>query len=74
MSEYRCYFVTSADHFADVQEVIADTDAEAVEVARALVASKPLCAVEIWEGSRLVRRNIWPCAPSRRAESSLKTN
>jgi hypothetical protein len=73
LSDYRCYFVTSANHFVDVQEVVADTDAEAVDLARALVASQPLCTVEIWQDSRLVRKNIWPSAPSRGAESPLNT-
>jgi hypothetical protein len=60
MGIYRYYFLTPADHIASVQEVEAQTDAEAVEEARALVAQHPSCTVEVWERSRLVRRHIWP--------------
>jgi hypothetical protein len=69
LSDYRCYFVNPGDHIVDVQEIVAGTEAEAVEQVRALVASRPSCTAEIWQDSRLVRKNIWPCAPSRRAAS-----
>jgi hypothetical protein len=68
MSLYRCYFVTSADHISDVQEVMADCDADAIEFARVIVASQPLCTAEVWQSSRLVRKNIWPSAPCRGAD------
>lgn len=66
--EYRCYFVNSADHIVGVQDVVAGTEAEAVEQVRALVASRPRCTAEIWQDSRLVRKNIWPSGalPGRR--------
>ena len=66
--------VLSAKNLRSAEVQASFTDAEAVEVARALVAAKPLCTVEIWQDSRLVRKNIWPSAPCRRPESPLKTN
>lgn len=64
MSVYRCYFMSSMNHISGFEEVEAGDDAEAVRQARQLVAGRPLCTAELWEQSRLVRRNIWP-SPSR---------
>ena len=69
MSLYRSYFVTSVNHISDVREIVADNDAEAVAQARAAVARRPLCTAEVWQNSRLVRKNIWPSAPSRVEET-----
>ena len=63
MSVYRCLFMGSMSHVSGVQEVEAGNDAEAIRQARLLVAARPLCTAELWEQSRLVRRNIWPSPP-----------
>jgi hypothetical protein len=64
MRDYRCYFINSEDRIVGAQDVEARTDTEAVARARDLVACPPRCTMEIWEGSRLVRKNIWPSAPA----------
>jgi hypothetical protein len=63
VSLYRCYFMGSMSHISDVQDVEAGDDDEAIRLARHLVAGRPLCTAEIWQHSRLVRRNIWPSPP-----------
>ena len=65
MSGYLCYLVNLGDRIVDIQNIVAGTEAEAIEKVRALVASRPSCTAEIWQDSRLVRKNIWPSAPSR---------
>lgn len=65
LSGYLCYLVNPGDRIVDIQDIVAGTEAEAVEQVRALVASRPRCTAEIWRDSRLVRKNIWPSAPSR---------
>jgi hypothetical protein len=74
MALYRCYFITGTDHVAGVQEVEADTDAEAVEQARVLVASQPLCTAELWLRSSLVRRDLRPHALTRTATTALSAH
>ncbi len=64
MRDYRCYFVNSEDRIVGVQEIEACTDAEAIARACDLVACPPRCTMEIWRGSSLVCRNIWPSAPA----------
>ena len=64
MSNYRCYFVNSADHIVGVEDIVARTDVEAVKRARALMTCPVGCTVEVWEDSRLVQKNIWPNAPA----------
>jgi hypothetical protein len=66
MSGYLCYLVNPGNRIVDIQDIIAGTEAEAVEKVRTLVASRPRCTAEIWQDSRLVRKNIWPSAPSRK--------
>jgi hypothetical protein len=63
---YRCYFITVSDHVADVLELEAESDAEAVEQARAAVTRQPGRTAELWQLSRLVSRHIWPNAPGHR--------
>jgi hypothetical protein len=65
MSGYLCYLVNPGNRIVDIQDIVAGTEAEAVEKVRTLVASRPRCTAEIWQDSRLVRKNIWPSAPSR---------
>ena len=65
MSGYLCYLVNLGDRIVDKQNIVAGTEAEAIEKVRALVATRPSCTAEIWQDSRLVRKNIWPSAPSR---------
>lgn len=66
MSGYLCYLVNPGNRIVDIQDIIASTEAEAVEMVRMLVASRPRCTAEIWQDSRLVRKNIWPSPPSRK--------
>jgi hypothetical protein len=72
MRDYRCYFVNSADHIAGAEEIQADTDAEAIEQARARVAGQPRCTAEIWQDSRLVLKNIQPNGACRDTTSALR--
>jgi hypothetical protein len=60
MTLYRCFFLTSRNHIADRQEIEAAADAEAVRLARALVAQRLYCAAEVWERSRLVASHVFP--------------
>ena len=66
LSGYLCYLVNPGDRIVDIQNIVAGTEAEAVEKVRVLVASRPRCTAEIWQDSRLVRKNIWPSAPNRK--------
>jgi len=65
MSDYLCYLLNPGDRIVDIQDIVAGTEAEAVEKVRAIVASRPTCTAEIWQDSRLIRKNIWPYAPRR---------
>ena len=71
MALYRCYFVTSTDHIAGAQEVEADSDVDAIEQARTLVATQPQCTGELWLRNSLVRRYIRPRAPCGSAPNEL---
>jgi hypothetical protein len=63
MAEYRCYFVTTCDHISGILEFEVETDAEAIERSRGAVARHPGRTAELWQSSRLVRRNLLPSAP-----------
>jgi hypothetical protein len=55
MALYRCYLITVSDHIAEILETEAETDAEAMERARAAVAGQPGRTAELWQLSRLER-------------------
>jgi len=56
MPAYRCYFLDSDDRIRGSQEIQCHTDAEAVHVARRMLARRPHeHAFELWQGTRRVQ-------------------
>lgn len=52
MARYRLYSLDGAGHLSLAEEIVADSDEEAISTARELRPSALQC--EIWEGRRLV--------------------
>ena len=61
MSYYRWYLMDSDGHIRDFNKVTADSDREALEVARRdLVREEARSSgFELWEGRRLVHREVF---------------
>jgi hypothetical protein len=74
MALYRCYLITVSDHIAEILEIEAGDDVDAIERARAAVAGQPGRTAELWQLSRLVSRNIWPNAPCCRVAGQVRAS
>ena len=51
MAEYRLYLLDGAGQFASAEWIVAESDGEAVSIARSLRKS---VKAEVWQGARLV--------------------
>jgi len=56
MPGYRTYFMDSKDHIAHHEQFLAESDAEALGVARKLFSATDYAAFELWQERRHIHR------------------